>query len=217
MTKRLYPIVLFITIVFTIVGCSSNEIVKNTVNGYLEAIKQSRINEIEDYMSIVEEDIISEYISNSLQNDVPNPSKVLDLVRTITSKIEYSIVSANTKEENATVVVNIKTVDSKYVIKESYTSIANYISINKGLNIPEGKAYTKIKKKTFDEMTDTIMENVNDPKVPYIENKVELQLIYDKNSGRWIINNDKKTIDDLLNAILGDFPDVLEKLKSDKL
>lgn len=217
MTKRLYSVALFITIALAIVGCSYNQNIKDSVNGYLEAIKEFRISEIEDYMSIKQEDIISEYISQNLQDDIPNPSKALDLLRTITSKIEYNIVSINTKGEKSTVVINIKTVDSKHILKESYPGISKYVSIKEGKNISEGKTYLQLNKTAFDRMTDIIMNNINDPKTPYIENKVKLHLTYNKKNGRWIVNKDKKMVDDLQNAILGDFPDVLKKLKSEKM
>lgn len=217
MTKKFYAIILFITILLTIVGCTPSQSIKDSVNGYLEAIKEFRISEIEDYMSETDKDVISEYISQNLQSDVPNPSKALDLLRTVTSKIEYNIVSINTKDDKASVIVNIKTIDSKYTLKESYSDIAKYYSVKEGSHISDGKTYIKIKKKNFDKMTDRVMDNINDPKAPYIENKVKLQLTYNKKNGRWIVDKDKKMINDLQNAILGDYPYVLKKLKREKM
>lgn len=216
MIKKLYTVVLIIVIILSIVGCSSSQRIGDSVNGYLEAIKEFRISEVEDYMSMTQGNIINEFIPQNEKYEIINQSKGLDLLKTITSKIEYDIISINTKGKKAAVIVNIRAVDSQYALKESYSDIINYFSIQNGNNIPEGKNYIQARKMAFDKMTYTIMENINNPKSPYIENRVKLNLTYNKKSGRWTVDKDEKIMRDLLNAVSGNFPKALEKVYCEK-
>lgn len=185
LTKRLITLFLLLVFVSTFIGCGPKPDV--TVTNFFNAIKQG---DLQKAAALVKSD---EQSKDELKFDDPSQEKV---VKSIFSKVDYTIGKSVVNGNNATIDVKVTSVDlTKVYAKMIPDLLGKYMTqAMSGEKVDEAKQNQEI--------MDYLVNAINDASAEKFSSDLQVKLVKDKKG--WVI----EPADDLFNAIIGN----LEKM-----
>lgn len=197
--KRIISIFLIILLTFTVVGCNKNN-PEDTVESYLNAIKNGDIENLEQY--VVEEDD-----DNNLElSEIDEDDKIKKAFSKAYSKLEYEVLNVETNGDKAKVETRIKAPNLGEVMSATLAEILPGV-----FEDAFEESFSENPEETFDEtalekqMIDVFAKNINKNDISPVENTVKIDLV--KEDDKWLIKVDEN----LENGLTGN---LIEALKS---
>lgn len=197
--KRIISIFLIILLTFTVVGCNKNN-PEDTVESYLNAIKNGDIENLEQY--VVEEDD-----DNNLElSEIDEDDKIKKAFSKAYSKLEYEVLNVETNGDKAKVETRIKAPNLGEVMSATLAEILPGV-----FEDAFEESFSENPEETFDEtalekqMIDVFAKNINKDDISLVENTVKIDLV--KEDDKWLIKVDEN----LENGLTGN---LIEALKS---
>lgn len=197
--KRIISIFLIILLTFTVVGCNKNN-PEDTVESYLNAIKNGDVENLEQY--VVEEDD-----DNNLElSEIDEDDKIKKAFSKAYSKLEYEVLNVETNGDKAKVETRIKAPNLGEVMSATLAEILPGV-----FEDAFEESFSENPEETFDEtalkkqMIDVFAKNINKDDISLVENTVKIDLV--KEDDKWLIKVDEN----LENGLTGN---LIEALKS---
>lgn len=181
MSKKLISILLCLILCFAFVGCSQVK-PEDSVKGYFEALKKQDIQAAQSFMQDQ-----SEAITGDTQQE-----KIFNL---IFSKLNYEIISSTVDKDTAIVKVKVTACDLTTITGNMIKDLMGQL-LSLALS---GEQDLEAKSAQLTE--EYFTKAINDPQTPVITSEIDINLVKDSSSKKWLIVGD----DNLANAITGNF------------
>lgn len=155
---------------------------EDTVKGFIKCIKISDFDQVSSYMNNGD---------SYFKYDTEEEEKMIKL---IFSKIDYEIISSDVKNASAAVKTKITAPDLDKISDQVADDMINKLEeIALEESNEDTVQFTKM-------MTESLMAYLSKPKLPFKTTTVNIDLIKDENTDKWVV----KLNEDLFNALTGD-------------
>jgi hypothetical protein len=187
MSKKRISILLCLILSFAFVGCSQVK-PEDSVKGYFEALKKQDIQAAQSFMQNQ-----SEVFTGDAEQE-----KILNL---IFSNLNYEVISSTVDEDTAIVKLKVTACDLATVTGNMIKDLMGQL-ISMALS---GEQDLEAKSAQLRE--EYFTKALNDPQTPLITSEIDINLVMDSSSKKWLIIGD----DNLANAITGNFVTAMKK------
>jgi hypothetical protein len=173
---------------FAIVGCSGPK-PEESVKGYFDALKKQDIQAAQGYMQ------------NGVK-DISTDAQQEKLLKQIFSKLNYEIVSSTVQKDTAVIKVNVTAPDLAIVTGNMFKDLLGQLFTLAFSGTED------IEAKSAQLTEEYFTKALADPQVVVITSEVDINLVKDSNTKKWIIVSDEK----LANAVTGNFVTAMKSL-----
>jgi uncharacterized lipoprotein YehR (DUF1307 family) len=186
--KKLMSLLLCLILSFAIVGCSGPK-PEESVKGYFDALKKQDIQAAQGYMQ------------NGVK-DISTDAQQEKLLKQIFSKLNYEIVSSTVQKDTAVIKVNVTAPDLAIVTGNMFKDLLGQLFTLAFSGTED------IEAKSAQLTEEYFTKALADPQVVVITSEVDINLVKDSNTKKWIIVSDEK----LANAVTGNFVTAMKSL-----
>jgi hypothetical protein len=187
MLKKRISILLCFILSFVFVGCSQVK-PEDSIKGYFEALKKQDIQAAQSFMQNQNEAFVGD----------AEQEKILNL---IFSNLNYEVISSTIDEDKAVVKLKVTACDLATVTGNMIKDLMGQL-ISMALS---GEQDLEAKSAQLRE--EYFTKALNDPQTPLITSEIDINLVMDSSSKKWLIVGD----DNLANAITGNFVTAMKK------
>jgi hypothetical protein len=188
MLKKVTLLLLCLILSFAMIGCSGPK-PEESVKGYFDALKKQDIQAAQTLMQNGSEDI-----STDAQQE--------NILKLIFSKLSYEIVSSTVDQNTAVVKVKVTAPDLATVTGNMFNELLGQL-----LNLAFS-GVEDIEAKSAQLSEEYLTKALTDPKVLLVTSEVDINLVKDSNTKKWLIVSDEK----LADAITGNFITAMKNL-----
>jgi uncharacterized lipoprotein YehR (DUF1307 family) len=186
--KKLMSLLLCLILSFAIVGCSGPK-PEESVKGYFDALKKQDIQAAQGY------------IQNGVK-DISTGAQQEKLLKLVFSKLNYEIVSSTVQKDTAVIKVNVTAPDLAIVTGNMFKDLLGQLFTLAFSGTED------IEAKSAQLTEEYFTKALADPQVVVITSEVDINLVKDSNTKKWIIVSDEK----LANAVTGNFVTAMKSL-----
>ena len=183
--KNLISVLLIFAVLVSLTGCGEIKKAEKTVIGLFEALKETNIEKVSEYMNVDDLKVEGNDENSIISNTV--------IIQNMFKQFDYKIISSEKKDDSTVVVTaEITNTDMKPVLSEFFTKAMQYAFSNAFSDSQDAEEESDTK---IDEM---FIESLNKPDLATVTNTVYITVIKTEDKS-WKVKSD----DAFRNALLG--------------